>query len=406
MRTVVVGGGPAGLMASASCAYCGGQTVLIERNEKPGKKLYITGKGRCNVTNACTPREFLEKVVTNPKFLYGALYAFTPEDTINILESNGTKTKVERGNRVFPLSDKASDVTKAFVKYAQNAGVVFEQGNVTEIVKNGEVFRVVTNEKTYECDNVILACGGVSYPSTGSNGDGFKLAKALGHTVTAIRPALVPIHLKEDVKSLQGLSLKNVSVTVGVGKNSYTQFGEMLFTDKGVSGPVILSASSLINKINYVGTPLCIDLKPALDESTLDKRILSDFDKYKNKRFRNSLDDLLPKSLIPYIIERSGINPDKPVNSVSREERAVLVKLLKCLNFTISALGSVEQGIVTSGGVNVSEVNPKTMESKIVKGLYFAGEMLDVDALTGGFNIQIALSTGYLAGTNAGGNYD
>ncbi|MBQ7224648.1 MAG: NAD(P)/FAD-dependent oxidoreductase [Clostridia bacterium] len=406
MRTVVVGGGPAGLMASASCAYCGGQTVLIERNEKPGKKLYITGKGRCNVTNACTPREFLEKVVTNPKFLYGALYAFTPEDTVNILESNGTKTKVERGNRVFPLSDKASDVTKAFVKYAQNAGVVFEQGNVTEIVKNGEVFSVVTNEKTYECDNVILACGGVSYPSTGSNGDGFKLAKALGHTVTAIRPALVPIYLKEDVKSLQGLSLKNVSVTVGVGKNSYTQFGEMLFTDKGVSGPVILSASSLINKINYVGTPLCIDLKPALDESTLDKRILSDFDKYKNKRFRNSLDDLLPKSLIPYIIERSGINPDKPVNSVSREERAVLAKLLKCLNFTISALGSVEQGIVTSGGVNVSEVNPKTMESKIVKGLYFAGEMLDVDALTGGFNIQIALSTGYLAGTNAGGNYD
>ena len=402
MKTVVVGAGPAGLLASASCAYSGNEVVLIERNDKPGKKLYITGKGRCNVTNACSPREFLEKVVTNPKFLFGALYAFTPEDTVNLLESNGTKTKVERGNRVFPLSDKASDITKAFVKYAQNAGVLFEQGNVTEIVKKGEVFHVVTDRKIYECDSVILACGGVSYPSTGSNGDGFALAKSLGHTVTKIRPALVPIHLREDVKSLQGLSLKNVSVTVGSGKNCYTQFGEMLFTDKGVSGPVILSASSLINKINYVGLPLCIDLKPALDEGTLDKRILSDFDKYKNKRFRNSLDDLLPKSLIPYVIERSGINPDKPVNSISREERSVLVKLLKCLTFTISALGSVEQGIVTCGGVNISEVNPKTMESKIVSGLYFAGEMLDVDALTGGYNIQIALSTGYLAGTSAG----
>ena len=400
MKTAVVGAGPAGLIAAATSA-AGSDVTLFERNEKPGKKLYITGKGRCNVTNLCSPREFLEKVVRNPKFLYSAIYTFTPEDTVNLIETNGVKTKTERGNRVFPASDKASDVTKALVSNAMKAGVRFVYENVVSLSRKDGLFRLITSGAEYFFDKVILACGGVSYPSTGSNGDGFKLAESMGHTVTKLYPALVPVNFCEDVKSLQGLSLKNVKVTVSDGRKSESLFGEMLFTSRGASGPVVLSLSSLINRLDVKHVTFSIDLKPALDYEKLDKRVVSDFTKFKNKQFKNSLDEMLPKSLIPYIIDVSGINPDKPVNSVTKQEREKLVNLLKNLSFTVDSLGSIAEGIVTSGGVSVDEVNPKTMESKLVKGLYFAGEMLDVDALTGGFNIQIALSTGFAAGTSA-----
>lgn len=400
MKTAVVGAGPAGLIAAATAA-AGSDVTLFERNEKPGKKLYITGKGRCNVTNLCSPREFLEKVVRNPKFLYSAIYTFTPEDTVNLIETNGVKTKTERGNRVFPASDKASDVTKALVSNAMKAGVRFVYENVVSLSRKDGLFRLITSGAEYFFDKVILACGGVSYPSTGSNGDGFKLAESMGHTVTKLYPALVPVNFCEDVKSLQGLSLKNVEVTVSDGRKSESLFGEMLFTSRGASGPVVLSLSSLINRLDVKHVTFSIDLKPALDYDKLDKRVVSDFTKFKNKQFKNSLDEMLPKSLIPYIIDVSGINPDKPVNSVTKQEREKLVNLLKNLSFTVDSLGSIAEGIVTSGGVSVDEVNPKTMESKLVKGLYFAGEMLDVDALTGGFNIQIALSTGFAAGTSA-----
>lgn len=400
MKTAVVGAGPAGLIAAATAA-AGSDVTLFERNEKPGKKLYITGKGRCNVTNLCSPREFLEKVVRNPKFLYSAIYTFTPEDTVNLIETNGVKTKTERGNRVFPASDKASDVTKALVSNAMKAGVRFVYENVVSLSRKDGLFRLITSGAEYFFDKVILACGGVSYPSTGSNGDGFKLAESMGHTVTKLYPALVPVNFCEDVKSLQGLSLKNVKVTVSDGRKSESLFGEMLFTSRGASGPVVLSLSSLINRLDVKHVTFSIDLKPALDYEKLDKRVVSDFTKFKNKQFKNSLDEMLPKSLIPYIIDVSGINPDKPVNSVTKQEREKLVNLLKNLSFTVDSLGSIAEGIVTSGGVSVDEVNPKTMESKSVKGLYFAGEMLDVDALTGGFNIQIALSTGFAAGTSA-----
>lgn len=401
MKIAVVGAGPAGLLAAAEAAAHGAETVLLERNEKPGKKLYITGKGRCNVTNLCSPRDFLEKVVRNPKFLYGALFAFTPEDTVKLLNSNGVSTKVERGNRVFPLSDKASDVTAALVKHADRSGVRFVYENVDAIKRNEGKFIVSTRSGKNIFDKVILACGGVSYPSTGSNGDGFKLAAALGHRVTPLLPALVPIILVQDVKPLQGLSLKNVTVSVSDGKKEYSLFGEMLFTARGVSGPVALSLSSLINREELSELKMKIDLKPALSYEKLDKRMLGDFEKFKNKQFKNSLDEMLPKSMIPYIIKLSGILPEKPVNSVTKAEREKLVGLLKGLEFDISALGAVEEGIVTSGGVDVREVNPKTMESRVAPGLYFAGEMLDVDALTGGYNIQIALSTGFCAGRSA-----
>ena len=401
MKIAVVGAGPAGLLAAAEAAAHGAETVLLERNEKPGKKLYITGKGRCNVTNLCSPRDFLEKVVRNPKFLYGALFAFTPEDTVKLLNSNGVSTKVERGNRVFPLSDKASDVTAALVKHADRSGVRFVYENVDAIKRDEGKFIVSTRSGKNIFDKVILACGGVSYPSTGSNGDGFKLAAALGHRVTPLLPALVPIILVQDVKPLQGLSLKNVTVSVSDGKKEYSLFGEMLFTARGVSGPVALYLSSLINREELSELKMKIDLKPALSYEKLDKRMLGDFEKFKNKQFKNSLDEMLPKSMIPYIIKLSGILPEKPVNSVTKAEREKLVGLLKGLEFDISALGAVEEGIVTSGGVDVREVNPKTMESRVAPGLYFAGEMLDVDALTGGYNIQIALSTGFCAGRSA-----
>lgn len=394
MKVAVIGAGPAGLISAGTASENGNEVTLFERNEKPGKKLYITGKGRCNVTNLCLPREFLENVVSNPKFLYGSLFSFTPEDTIELLRRFGTEVKVERGNRVFPLSDKASDITKALVRYCESNGVQFNFSNVTKISKCGDNFIVEHESGTESFDAVILACGGKSYPATGSNGDGYKLAQSFGHEIITPVPALVPLILKEDVKSLEGLSLKNVTATIRTKKKTHSQFGEMLFTAKGVSGPIVLSLSSFINRLTGEKLTISIDLKPALSIETLDERILRDFAKYKNKQFKNSLDDLLPKSLVPYIIIRSGIAPEKPVNSITKVERERLVGLIKNLSFEILDLGPIEAGIVTAGGVSVSEVNPKTMESKLVSGLYFAGEMLDVDALTGGYNIQIALSTG------------
>ena len=403
MYIAVIGAGPAGLLAAAEAAKAGANVTLFDKNEKAGKKLYITGKGRCNVTNMRPPGEFLEFVVRNRKFLYGAIYSFSPENTVELIESNGVKTKVERGNRVFPQSDKASDITKALVKNAERYGVKFSYNSeISDVSKVNDMFFITSRSGKEQFDKVIVACGGMSYPSTGSTGDGYAFAKKFGHKIVELRPALVGLTLKESVKALQGLSLRNVTATIDGGSVNESRFGEMLFTSSGVSGPIILSLSSFVNRVgNVKDMTLSIDLKPAMSAEELDKRVLSDFNKNINKRFKNSLDELLPKSLIPYIIGVTGISPEKPLNSVTKEDRAKIVETLKNLKFGVAALGSLNEAVVTSGGVSVSEVNPKTMESKLVHGLYFAGEVLDVDALTGGFNIQIALSTGFVAGKSA-----
>ncbi len=404
MYIAVIGAGPAGLLAAAEAAKAGANVTLFDKNEKAGKKLYITGKGRCNVTNMRSPGEFLEFVVRNRKFLYGAIYSFSPENTVELIERNGVKTKVERGNRVFPQSDKASDITKALVKNAERYGVKFSYNSeISDVSKVNDMFFITSRSGKERFDKVIVACGGMSYPSTGSTGDGYAFAKKFGHKIVELRPALVGLTLKESVKALQGLSLRNVTATIDGGGVNESRFGEMLFTSSGVSGPIILSLSSFVNRVgNVKDMTLSIDLKPAMSAEELDKRVLSDFNKNINKRFKNSLDELLPKSLIPYIIGVTGISPEKPLNSVTKEDRAKIVETLKNLKFGVAALGSLNEAVVTSGGVSVSEVNPKTMESKLVHGLYFAGEVLDVDALTGGFNIQIALSTGFVAGKSAG----
>ena len=404
MYIAVIGAGPAGLLAAAEAAKAGANVTLFDKNEKAGKKLYITGKGRCNVTNMRSPGEFLEFVVRNRKFLYGAIYSFSPENTVELIESSGVKTKVERGNRVFPQSDKASDITKALVKNAERYGVKFSYNSeISDVSKVNDMFFITSRSGKERFDKVIVACGGMSYPSTGSTGDGYAFAKKFGHKIVELRPALVGLTLKESVKALRGLSLRNVTATIDGGGVNESRFGEMLFTASGVSGPIILSLSSFVNRVGNVNDmTLSIDLKPAMSAEELDKRVLSDFNKNINKRFKNSLDELLPKSLIPYIIGVTGISSEKPLNSVTKEDRAKIVETLKNLKFGVAALGSLNEAVVTSGGVSVSEVNPKTMESKLVHGLYFAGEVLDVDALTGGFNIQIALSTGFVAGKSAG----
>ena len=404
MYIAVIGAGPAGLLAAAEAAKAGASVTLFDKNEKAGKKLYITGKGRCNVTNMRPPGEFLEFVVRNRKFLYGAIYSFSPENTVELIESNGVKTKVERGNRVFPQSDKASDITKALVKNAERYGVKFSYNSeISDVSKVDDMFFITSRSGKERFDKVIVACGGMSYPSTGSTGDGYAFAKKFGHKIVELRPALVGLTLKESVKALQGLSLRNVTATIDGGGVNESRFGEMLFTSSGVSGPIILSLSSFVNRVgNVKDMTLSIALKPAMSAEDLDKRVLSDFNKNINKRFKNSLDELLPKSLIPYIIGVTGISPEKPLNSVTKEDRAKIVDTLKNLKFGVAALGSLNEAVVTSGGISVAEVNPKTMESKLVHGLYFAGEVLDVDALTGGFNIQIALSTGFVAGKSAG----
>ncbi len=402
MKIAIIGGGASGLFAAAVISKYAFVTVF-ERNEKAGKKIYITGKGRCNFTNLCSANEFLSSVVRGDKFLISAINAFPPEKALNFFDEHGLKYVVERGNRVFPQSNKASDVTATLVKaIASFGGKIIYDARVDKITANDNGFVVSVNGDEQLFDKVILATGGASYSSTGSTGDGYKFAKEFGHRIIEPVPALCPIILKEDVTALEGLSLKNVSVTIKSGKKEYNQFGEMLFTHNGVSGPCILTLSSMINRTEGAKT-LIIDLKPALSNDELDRRILRDFQANINRDFKNSLGDLLPKSLIPYIINRSGILPDKKINLISKEERQRLVQILKNFTFTVVGLEKIDYAIVTSGGVDLKEINPKTMESKLVPGLYVVGELLDVDALTGGFNLHIAWATAYAAARHIGG---
>lgn len=408
MKTIVIGAGASGLISAYYSAIMGDDVTVIEKNEKVGKKIYITGKGRCNVTNDCEPEEFLKNVVTNPKFMYSAIYSFTPQDTINLFENYGLNLKTERGRRVFPMSDKSSDIIKTLENLCKNAGVIFHLNeNVIQLVGNDKVEKVVTNKGDYLADKIIVCTGGKSYPSTGSTGDGYGFAKKLGHQIITPKPALCPIEIKGDFcKNLQGISLKNVTLTLTVkGKTIYKELGEMIFTHFGISGPIVLSASSYLNKYPINEVELFLDLKPALDNDTLDNRILRDFLKYKNRDLQNSLNDLLPKSLIKSIIELSKIPPYKKNDIITKEERKMLVDSFKRIKLEVKGLRPIEEAIITSGGINCKEINPKTMESKLVKGLYFAGEVIDVDALTGGYNLQIAFATAYLA-ANAGREND
>ncbi len=406
MNVIVIGGGPSGILAAAMAKNDFNTVTLFDGNEKLGKKLYITGKGRCNLTNNCLPQDFLSNVVSNSKFLYSGIYSFSPQDTIDLIESMGTKLKTERGNRVFPVSDKASDIIKALSTYAKNNGVDIKLEHLVKSVKKeGDTFEVVTSKGIFFADVVVVACGGKSYPTTGSTGFGYEIAKSFGHHIVDIKQALVPIDLKNHNKSLAGLSLKNVKATVKIGDKEFSDFGEMLFTHTGVSGPIVLSLSSKINRLNLKGAKFVVDLKPALSESQLDDRLIRDFQNYLNKDFKNYLPELMPKSLIDEFLTRLSFKQDKKVNSITKENRAEIINILKNFSFEISNLQPVELGIVTAGGVDTKEISPKTMESKLVSNLYFVGEVLDLDAVTGGFNIQIALSTGYLAGQDISQKY-
>lgn len=405
-RIIVVGAGAAGLMAAARAAGRGLDVLLAEKNDRAGKKLLISGKGRCNITNNTDIDGLIDNIPGNGNFLYSAFYNFSNADLIAFLNSRGLETKVERGGRVFPISDDARDVVDTLYRYASDSGVKFAlKAPVRDIsVRDGKVTGVVLSDgRTVECDSVVIATGGSSYPGTGSTGDGYAMAARLGHSVTPLKPSLVPLLTAEKwVPELQGLSLRNVELTVvnRNGKKVFTDFGEMLFTHFGVSGPVILSASRHILEYGYRDVRLVIDLKPALSEEVLDARIQRDFEKFSRKHFANSLDELLPQKLIPVIAELSGIPGDKPVNQITREERRKLLKLLKGLEVTVTGSRPLAEAIVTAGGVCTDEINPSTMESKLVKGLFFAGEVIDVDAYTGGFNLTIAFSTGCLAGMN------
>ncbi|SCI71507.1 tricarballylate dehydrogenase [uncultured Clostridium sp.] len=402
-KVVVIGGGAAGMVAASTASSMGHDVTLLEKNERLGRKLLITGKGRCNITNNCDIEELIENTPTNGKFLYSAFYTFTNEQVIDMFNSLGVKTKTERGKRVFPESDKAKDVVVALEKQMkQNKVNVVLNANVKKIEqKNGKIESVVlSNNKVIKCDSVIIATGGVSYPRTGSTGDGYKFAKSLGHTIIKPKPSLIGLETFEDVYSLNKLSLRNISIKVidKKGKSIYEDFGEMEFSDIGIEGPVIRSASCRMKSFENETYKVIVDLKPALDEEMLDKRIQKDFKKYTNKKFENSLDDLLPKKLIPYIIDLSGIDKELVVHQISRKQRKDLVNLLKNLEFNIRNYKPIDEAIITSGGIKTNEINSSTMESKLVQGLFFAGEVIDVDAYTGGFNLQIAFSTGYLAG--------
>lgn len=391
------------MMAAYAAAMCGNEVSLYEKNEKLGKKVYITGKGRCNVTNACETQDLLGNIVTNPKFMYSPIYTFDNNMVQSFMEEWGCPLKVERGNRVFPQSDKSYDVINALIRaMRENKVDINLDSHVSDILtENGHVTGVRVNGCNIECDNVILATGGYSYPSTGSTGEGHTMASKLGHHITKCMPALVPFTAAEEwVKELQGLSLRNCGVTIYDGDHKiYEDFGELLFTHFGVSGPTVLSASSYaVDIIRKRPLRLVIDLKPALDEKQLDARILRDFEANINRKFMNSLDKLFPKSLIPVIIERSGIDAQCRVNEITRDKRQGLVKLIKNFDLTLTGLRGFNEAIITHGGVDVKEIDSSTMESKLIKGLYFAGEMIDVDAVTGGFNLQVAWSTGYLAG--------
>lgn len=433
MKVVVIGGGPAGIMSAISAKNSGNDVILIEKMNSLGKKLLITGKGRCNITSSLNINEFIQNIPGNGRFLYSAFQNFTNEDIINLLKKHNVKVKEERGNRIFPVSDKSKDVLDAFYEELKNLNVkIYTNSTVNQIiVKDASVTGVEytfnNNKYTINADKVILATGGKSYPTTGSTGDGYEMAKKLGHTINEIKPSLIPIvanensaiekinlesykNSKELCKSLQGLSLKNVKIQFeDIEKNKviYDDFGEMLFTHFGISGPTILSSSAHIIRYKNINELLKqgkiilkIDLKPALSKEKLDLRILRDFEKEKNKLFRNSLDELLPQKLIDPVIHLSGINPNKKVNEISKKERMQLLKILKEFCITISGFRPVEEAIITAGGINIKEINPKTMESKLINNLYFAGEIIDVDAYTGGFNLQIAYSTGVTAGLN------
>ncbi len=404
-KIIVIGAGASGLMAGAESAKLGNDVTIIEKMPRPARKVMISGKGRCNVTNACFEiNDLIQNIPRNPRFLYSAFSNFMPYDTIAFFEDLGVKTKIERGNRVFPESDKSSDIVDALVKNAKQCGVKFLNGEVKAFDFDGERINAValTDGCKIPCDAVAVCTGGLSYSSTGSTGDGYRLAKSVGHTISRIKPSLVPLVASNNfIPDLQGLSLKNISVKLcRDDKTIYTDFGEMLFTHFGVSGPVVLSASSHIETFDNGSYSLYIDLKPGLDEKMLDKRILRDFEQNINKDFINSLNGLLPKKLIPVIVRLSGIQPSAKVNEITKEQRHTLVHLLKNFKINLTSFYDIEAAIVTSGGVNVREIDPKTMKSKIVDNLYFAGEVIDVDAYTGGFNLQIAFSTGYTCGRN------
>lgn len=405
-KVIVIGAGAAGLIAAGKAAERGREVLLLEKNGRVGWKLLISGKGRCNITNNTDIEGLIQNIPGNGNFLYSAFYNFSNEDLMNLLEAEGLQLKVERGGRVFPVSDKAQDVVDTMRRFAEGRGAKIQLNSTvdTVLMENGTVTGVkLKNGSILEAASVILATGGVSYPKTGSTGDGYIMAGELGHTVTPLKPSLIPLLAAgKTAGELQGLSLRNVAITImdRKGRKVYGDFGEMLFTHFGVSGPLILSASRHILPYGYKDVKLLIDLKPALDEETLDSRIQRDFEKYSRKQFKNSLEELLPQKMIPVIIELSGIPEDKPVNQITKDERHKLIELLK--NFTLEITGSrpISEAIVTAGGVRTSEINPSTMESKLVKGLYFAGEIIDVDGYTGGFNLTIAFSTGCLAGMN------
>ena len=406
MKIIVIGGGAAGLMAAYSSAIAGHEVLLLEKNEKLGKKIYITGKGRCNLANYCSEEDFLKSVVSNPKFLYSSIHQLSPYETVDFFNNLGLTTKVERGNRVFPESDHASDVTKVLEKGLRNIGVKIELNTTVRRIdqKDGVFSQVVTDKGEIKADACIIATGGISYPSTGSTGDGYEFAISLGHTIIPTLPSLVGLKTKEIfVKDMEGLSLKNIGLKCVVdGKEKYKDMGELLFTHNGVSGPLILTASSYFAKDIASGKKLVlkIDLKPALSEEALDGRIVRDFTSNSNKALKNILGGLLPSSMVPVMLSVCGIDPEKKANSVTAGERKNLVRNIKefCLNVTRS--GDFSEAVVTKGGVCTKEINPRTMESLKCKGVYFAGEVIDVDALTGGYNLQIAWSTGYTAGMN------
>ncbi|MBP1888428.1 putative Rossmann fold flavoprotein [Clostridium moniliforme] len=401
-KVVVIGAGPAGMMAAITASK-NNEVILIDGNDRLGKKLFITGKGRCNVTNSKDISEFFNFIPGNPYFLYSSLYTFTNEDTINFFENEGIKLKVERGGRVFPNSDKSSDIIRGLSNAISRCNIkVLLNNRVTKILKeNNKIIGVETNnENIINGDYFIIATGGASYPLTGSRGEGQKFSKELGHKIEPLKPSLVPIEIKENlVKELMGLSLKNIELTIYENdKKVFKDFGEMIFTHFGISGPLVLSGSRFIKENKSY--KISIDLKPALDQKELDIRVQKDFKKYINKNFKNSLDDLLPKKLIPVIIKLSNIDENKKVNEITKDERKKLVSIIKKLELTVDGLRPIEEAIVTAGGVDTKEIDPSTMKSKIIDNLSFAGEVIDVDAFTGGYNVQIALSTGYVAGSN------
>lgn len=403
-KVAVIGGGAAGLMAAYAAAINGNQVTVFEKNEKCGKKIYITGKGRCNVTHDCSPEEFLSSVVNNSKFMTGAIHKFSPQDTANFFENGGLKLKAERGGRLFPVSDKASDVTKCLEKYCKNCNIEFIfNEEIKEIgILNSTISHIISSKGKYEFDKVIVCTGGLSYPSTGSTGDGYRFAEMCGHNIIEPKQGLCGLNVKGVwYQKMQGLSLKNVNLNIRYdGKLFKTFFGELLFTHFGISGPIVLSASSFINRLSFDKLVFLLDLKPALTDQQLDERLLRDFGEFCNKNISICLKNLLPSAMIEEVLNRCNIPADKKVNAITKEERRRLLSVVKNFEMRIASLRGFEEAIITSGGVDVKQIDPKTMESKLIKGLYFCGEVLDIDALTGGFNLQIAFSTGFAAGNS------